>query len=532
MKRPARVVPKDPPPAPPAMAPTLAAREALVLAIERSAALRENAVTMREQMLQLWEDAARARTEFAALTAAQLREANERLVVAAVRAQAMTEEAEGAAAQMSHMASHDFLTGLPNRALLRDRLAQAIALAQRHGNRVALLFLDLDHFKHINDSLGHAVGDQLLQLAARRLQEHVRQSDTVCRQGGDEFVLLLADVEAAQDAAQSAEKLVRAMAEPYLIGAHRLHVTVSIGVSIYPDDGAGADAVLRNADTAMYHAKSSGRNNYALFTGEMNLRAVARQSVEVALRQALDQRQFVLHYQPKFNLQSGAITGVEALVRLQRSDRELVYPTDFVAIAEDCGLIAQIGHWVLFEACRQAAAWRQVGHAIGQIAVNVSAAELHGKDFLSGVRAILGDTGLDPRHLEFELTESGLMHDTQHTTTVLHALKDLGVQIAIDDFGTGYSSLSYLRRFPIDTLKIDQSFVHDIQDDTQEAILVGAIIAMGDSLKLRVVAEGIETRQQLAYLQSRHCSEGQGYYFGRPVEAAQFAALMASSQPH
>ena len=350
--------------------------------------------------------------------------------------------------------------------------------------------------------------------------------------GGDEFVVLMAEVEAAHDAAQSAEKLVQVMAEPYLIGAHRLHVTASVGVSIYPDDGPAADAVLRNADTAMYHAKRSGRNNYQLFTGEMNLRAVARQSVEVALRQALDQRQFVLHYQPKFNLQSGAITGAEALVRLQRSDRELVYPTEFVAIAEDCGLIAQIGHWVLFEACRQAAGWRQVGHAIGQIAVNVSAAEFHGKDFLPGVRAILGDTGLDPRHLEFELTESGLMRDTHHTTDVLHALKDLGVQIAIDDFGTGYSSLSYLRRFPIDTLKIDQSFVQDIRHEAQEAILVGAIIAIGNSLKLQVVAEGIETRQQLAYLQSRHCSEGQGYYFGRPVEAAQFAAMMASSERH
>jgi diguanylate cyclase (GGDEF)-like protein len=523
----------------PASAPgkPLAEREAAVLANEEAvlsrtetADRREQAITLRENALRAQEEAARAKAELDARTEAQLREANERLVVATVRAQTMTEAAEGATAQMSYMAQHDFLTGLPNRSLLTDRLAQLIALAQRHGKRIALMYLDLDHFKHINDSLGHAVGDQLLQSAAKRLQECVRHSDTVCRQGGDEFVVLLAEVEAVSDAALTAEKLIEAMTEPYLIGGHRLHVTLSIGISVYPDDGKDAEALVRNADTAMYHAKKSGRNHYEVFTPDMNVRAVARRSVEVALHHALDQHEFMLHYQPKVNLETGAITGAEALLRLQRSDHRLVYPAQFVSIAEDCGLILPIGKWVLREACRQTAAWLQAGLDIGQIAVNVSAVEFRGKDFLAGVRAILNDTGVNPRHLEFELTESGLMQDAESTTAILRALKDLGVQIAVDDFGTGYSSLSYLRRFPIDTLKIDQSFVQDIHSDTEEAIIVSAIIAMGKSLKLQVVAEGIETRPQLTFLRSQRCAEGQGYFFSRPVVAEEFATLLVTGR--
>ncbi len=497
---------------------------------DEAADLHEQEARQREHTLRAQEEAARAKATRGSPIEAQLREANERLVVATVRAQSMTEAAEGAAMQMSHMATHDFLTGLPNRSLLIDRLAQAITLAQRHGKRVALMYLDLDHFKHINDSLGHAVGDQLLQATARRLQENVRHSDTVCRQGGDEFVVLLSEIEAVGDAAHSAEKLIQAMTEPYVVGDHRLHVSVSIGISLYPDDGKDVDSLVRNADTAMYHAKRAGRNNVQVFKQEMNVRAVARQSVEAALRHALDQRGFVLHYQPKVDLETGAITGAEALLRLRRSGHPLAYPTQFVGIAEDCGLILPIGKWVLYEACRQTAEWLQAGLDMGQVAVNVSAVEFHGKDFLAGVRAILDSTGLDPRHLELELTESGLMQDTDHTTAVLHALKDLGVQVAIDDFGTGYSSLSYLRRFSIDTLKVDQSFVHDIHEGNGEAILVSAIIAMGKSLKLRVVAEGIETRQQLDYLQSQRCTEGQGYYLGRPVDAGEFVSLLAASR--
>jgi diguanylate cyclase (GGDEF)-like protein len=526
-----------------AAAKPLAEREAAVLAGEEAvrsrketadrrqdaADRREEAADRREAVADRREEAARAAAALGATAGAQLREANERLVVASVHAETMTEAAEQATAQTSYMAEHDFLTGLPNRSLLTDRLAQSIALARRHGKRVALMYLDLDHFKHVNDSLGHAIGDQLLQSAAKRLQACVRNSDTVSRQGGDEFVVLLAEVEAVRDAALTAQKLIEAMAAPHLIGGHRLHVTLSIGIGLYPDDGKDVETLLRNADTAMYHAKKSGRNNYQAFTPDMNAHAVARRAVEEALHRALEQRGLVLHYQPKVNLETASITGAEALLRVQRADCSLVWPAQFVSIAEDCGLILPIGKWVLREACRQTAAWLHAGLDLAQIAVNVSAVEFHSKDFLAGVRAILDDTGLDPRRLELELTESVLMQDTDTTMAILHALKELGVQIAVDDFGTGYSSLSYLRLFPIDTLKIDQSFVQDIDGRSGEAI-VSAVIAMGMSLKQRVVAEGIETREQLAFLQSHHCAEGQGFYFSRPVVAEKLAALLATGR--
>ncbi len=458
-----------------------------------------------------------------------LRDANEALVVAMVRTQTMVESVEAAAAQMSHMATHDFLTGLPNRALLTDRLAQAILHTQRSGKRVALMYLDLDHFKHINDSLGHDAGDALLQAVAARLRDNVRQSDTVCRQGGDEFVVLLAEVEATRDAAQSAQKLMAALTEPYAVGDHRLHLTVSMGISIHPDDASGVETMMRNADTAMYHAKRQGRNQFAFFTPDMNERAMVRQSVETALRAAINDDGLVLHYQPKVNIDTGTITGAEALVRLRRKGHPLMYPTAFIHVAEDCSLIQPLGRWVMEQACRQIVRWLRAGLPVGQMAVNVSAVEFHGKDFLPGVRSILRDTGLDPCHLEVELTESGLMRDDAPTVAVLHGLKDLGVQIALDDFGTGYSSLSYLRRFPIDTIKIDQSFVRDIGSASGAPVLVDAIIAMGHSLHLRVVAEGIETSGQRAYLQSVGCAEGQGFHFGRPVQAAAFEALLKSS---
>jgi diguanylate cyclase (GGDEF)-like protein len=498
---------------------------------QENADLRQEAADLRQEAADQSEKVARAKAELGAITEAHLREANERLVIATVHAQTMTEAAESVTAQMSYMAQHDFLTGLPNRALLTERLAQSIALAERHGKRVALLYLDLDHFKHINDSLGHAIGDQLLQSAAKRLQASLpRHSDTVSRQGGDEFVVLLAEVYAAEDAAAAAEKLIKAMAEPHLIAGHRLHVTLSIGISLYPDDGQDSETVVKNADTAMYHAKKTGRNNYRMFTPDMNIHAIARRTVEDALHQALEEGGLVLHYQPKVNLESGAITGAEALVRLQHGDQPLVSPTEFIGVAEKCGLILPLGKWVLGEACRQTAEWLQAGLDIGQIAVNVSAVEFHGGGFLAGVRAILDETGLDPSRLEIEMTESGLMQDSAPSTEILRALKALGVQIAIDDFGTGYSSLSYLRRFPIDTLKIDQSFVKDIDGENAEGLLVSAIIAMGKSLNLHIIAEGIETPQQLAFLQSRQCSEGQGYYFNRALPAEEFAGLLKKKQ--
>ncbi|WP_367847129.1 putative bifunctional diguanylate cyclase/phosphodiesterase [Rhodoferax sp. WC2427] len=493
---------------------------------EAAADTREAEMAQREKALLVLEDATRAKEAQEQQTAAQLREANERLVMATMHAQTMAEAAEGATAQMSYMAKHDILTGLPNRALLADRLAQSMLLAQRHDQKVVLIYLDLDNFKHINDSLGHAVGDALLRAVAQRLNGSVRQSDTVCRQGGDEFVLLLAEVDTVKDAARAAAMLVEVSSEPYVVDGHRLHVTASIGLSIYPDDGADVETLLRNADTAMYHAKKSGRNNFQMFSPDMHVRAVARQTIEAALRHALASDGLLLHYQPKMHLESGKIIATEALVRLQRPDQPLLYPAHFIGVAEECGLIVPLGQWVLHTACSQAVAWRQAGLACGRMAVNISAAEFHAKGFLLGIQTVLKDTGLDPGMLELELTESSLIQDSEPTTAILRALKDLGVHIAIDDFGTGYSSLSTLRRFPIDTLKIDQSFVQDIASSHGEVKLVNAIIAIGKSLDLGVIAEGIETREQFTHLQTQGCAEGQGSYFSRPLAAEIYADVL------
>ena len=428
--------------------------------------------------------------------------------------------------EMAHLAQHDFLTDLPNRMLICDRIANAIALARRNGKRRAVLFLDLDGFKHINDSLGHPIGDQLLQSVAQRLRACVRNSDTVSRQGGDEFVVLLSEIEHAEDAARSAEKMVQALAAPHNVAGKELHITGSIGISIYPDDGQDAETLIKCADTAMYHAKDKGRNNYQFFTDDMNVRAVERQFLEANLRRALERREFVLHYQPKIDIETEAITGVEALIRWRHPERGLIPPALFVPVAEDCGLIVPIGRWVLHEACRQAQAWIDAGLPPLPIAVNISATEFQGTDFLEGVRATLTQTRLNPRYLELELTESVLMQDAGTTAASLIALKALGVRLAIDDFGTGYSSLSYLRQFPIDTLKIDQSFVREITAGSRDDTIVGAIISMGKSLRQKVIAEGVETADQLAFLRRQHCGEGQGFHFSRPVSADDFAALL------
>ena len=430
--------------------------------------------------------------------------------------------------RMSHLAQHDSLTDLPNRLLLNDRLTRAIASARRNGNRLAVLFVDLDRFKDINDSLGHAIGDKLLQSVAERLVARVRNSDTVSRPGGDEFVVLLSELEHPEDAAVCAKKMLTALTAPHRIAQHDVHVTVSIGVSTYPEDGQDAETLVKSADTAMYQAKENGRNNYEFFRQDMNIRAVERQSLEGSLSRALERHEFVLHYQPKINLEKGAITGAEALIRWLHLDRGLIPPAQFVPIAEDTGLLLPIGQWVLHEACRQARAWLDAGLRPVPVAVNISAVEFRDKGFLEGVRAILKDTRLEPRYLELELTESVLMQHAESTASVLQALKAMGVQLAVDDFGTGYSSLSYLRRFPIDTLKVDRSFVRQITADADDAIIASAVISMGKSLKLRVVAEGVETREQLAFLQDQRCDEGQGYYFSRPVVAEQFAKLLGT----
>jgi diguanylate cyclase (GGDEF)-like protein/PAS domain S-box-containing protein len=434
--------------------------------------------------------------------------------------------ARAMAEQMTHSAQHDFLTGLPNRMLLNDRVNQAIVLAPRHNKKVAVLFLDLDGFKHINDSLGHPIGDKLLQSVAKRLVGCVRSSDTVSRQGGDEFVVLLSEMEQQEDAAISALRILEAVAEAHSIDHHDLHLTASIGVSVYPDDGLDAETLIKNADTAMYQAKENGRQSYQFFKPAMNVRAVERQSIEESLRRALERKEFSLHYQPKIKLGTGEITGAEALIRWTHPTRGPVSPANFIPVAEDCGLILPIGHWVLREACKQARAWLDVGLPLGTIAVNISSMEFREDNFLESVFATLSETGLDPKFLELELTESVLMKRAESAASVLKALRGSGVQIAVDDFGTGYSSLSYLRKFPIDALKIDQSFVRQITSAPDDTTIVTAVISMGRSLKLRVVAEGVETQGELAFLQAHQCDEAQGYYFSRPVLPQQFAILL------
>jgi len=434
--------------------------------------------------------------------------------------------ARAMAKQMAHSAEHDFLTGLPNRMLLNDRIGQAIALAQRRRRKVAVLFLDLDGFKHINDSLGHPVGDKLLQSIAKRLVGCVRGSDTVSRQGGDEFVVLLSELDSVEDAAASARRMLKAVAEAHSIDLHDLHITTSIGVSVYPDDGADAETLIKNADTAMYQAKENGRQSYQFFKPAMNVRAVERQSVEESLRRALERQEFKLQYQPKIDLDTGAITGAEALLRWIHPMRGMVSPARFIPVAEDCGLILPIGAWVLREACTQARAWLDRGLPLATIAVNVSAMEFRDENFLQGLFEILGETGLDPKYLELELTESVLMKQADSTASTLQVLRARGVRISIDDFGTGYSSLSYLHKFSVDALKIDQSFVRQISTAGDDVTIVTAVISMAHSLGLRVVAEGVETRKEFEFLRARQCDEAQGFYFSRPVPPMHFAELL------
>jgi diguanylate cyclase (GGDEF)-like protein/PAS domain S-box-containing protein len=427
---------------------------------------------------------------------------------------------------MAYLAQHDSLTDLPNRVLLNDRLSEAMALARRHQRQLAVLFLDIDRFKHINDSLGHMIGDRLLQSIAKRLLGCVRASDTVSRQGGDEFVILLSEVTHAHDATVCADKILEVLRLPHRVDHHDLHITASIGIVTYPDDGADAETLLKHADFAMYHAKENGRDNRQFFKRDLNMRALARQSLENELRRALERSEFTLHYQPKLNLQTGAIVGVEALIRWTHPELGPVPPSDFIPIAEESGLIVPIGRWVLSEACHQAQAWQDIGLAPMRIGVNISAVELRANDFAACVRQTLAATGLEARFLELELTETFLMQDSAPTSAVLHDLKQIGLHLALDDFGTGYSSLNHLKRFPIDTLKIDRSFVSGIATNSDDAGIVAAVIDMGSHLHMRVVAEGIETREQLEFLQDHKCPFGQGYHFSKPLIARECAQLL------
>jgi len=422
-------------------------------------------------------------------------------------------------------ANYDALTELPNRRLLQDRLDHSIKQARRSGQALCLLFIDLDRFKNINDSLGHLVGDRLLQAVAERLRTAVRETDTIGRLGGDEFLLLVV-VEDAADAGHIAQKLLAEIGAPYEIDGHSLRITPSIGISMYPKDGTSFEELLKNADIAMYKAKESGRETFHFFTPEMNAEVLERLLVENGLREALDQEQLILHYQPQLNLETKQVLGVEALVRWQHPELGLISPGRFIPIAEECGLIAPIGEWVLRKACVQNQAWRNAGLLSAPISVNLSSRQFSLGNILKVVTDALRDSGLPATHLELEITESVLVQDVDKTLSVLNQLKAAGVHIAVDDFGTGFSSLSYLKRFPLDRLKIDQSFVRDLVSDRDDQAIAAATINLGHSLGLAVIAEGVETDEQLQILRTLGCHEAQGYLFARPMPARELETYL------
>ena len=423
--------------------------------------------------------------------------------------------------RLRHLAHHDLLTDLPNRVLMRDRIEQALMQAQRMTTRAAILFIDLDHFKNVNDLLGHTVGDQLLREVAQRLKRCVRESDTVSRQGGDEFIVLLPSLSMRADAVSTAEKILDAFAQPFTVGSHTLEITASVGLSIYPDDGIDAETLQRNADTAMYRAKATGRHGYQFFNLELEHAVRHRVDLGKRLREAIDQKEFTLHYQPRIDLKSGRVSSVEALVRWEHPELGLIGPMQFIPYAEESGLIVHLGKWILREACRQNEAWQRSGYPHLRVAVNVSGRQFRQHDFVNVVSSILAETGMAADALELELTETVFMQEAEHTKAVFERLRKMDVQVAIDDFGIGYSNLSYLKRFGVDRLKIDQSFVRDITTDRNNAAIVNAIMAMARSLQIEVTAEGVETEQQLHYLREQGCSEGQGFLFSHPLPAAE-----------
>jgi diguanylate cyclase (GGDEF)-like protein len=435
-------------------------------------------------------------------------------------------ERKAAEDQIRHLAHHDTLTGLPNRFHLRARLEQALATARRSSGRVAVMFLDLDRFKIINDTLGHHIGDGLLVEVARRLGASVRASDVVARLGGDEFVVVLTEVEEIGAVRQVGEKILAALGARYDIEGNELHSTPSIGIALYPEDGEGVDALMKNADTAMYHAKTAGRNNVQFFTASMNAQASERMALENSLRQAVDHGDFELHYQPQVDLASGRIVGVEALVRWRHAEHGLIPPDKFIPVAEETGLIVPLGEWVLYEAARQVAVWRAEGIADVSVAINLSAHQLR-DDALPGVVAdVLSRHGIDPEDIEIEITESVAMSDPNATIEHLGSLRRMGIELAVDDFGTGYSSLAYLKLLPIHRLKLDRSFVMDIEHDPNDAAICTATIALAHSLGLSVVAEGVETVAQRDYLAGLGCDVAQGYLYSRPLPAAEIGELL------
>lgn len=431
-------------------------------------------------------------------------------------------DAKKMALKMTYLAEHDYLTDLPNRLLLNDRITQALSAAHRRHGKVALMFFDIDNFKKVNDTLGHDVGDLLLKQLSKNLQSCLRSSDTISRQGGDEFIILLPEINDEVAPAEIAQKLLDITKQKYNVGPHELYISASIGIAVYPNDGTTADILTRNADAAMYHAKSLGKNNYQFFTSEMSERVAEQLSLENNLQRALSQNEFELYYQPKISLKNNQVIGAEALIRWNHPEWGMITPDRFIPVAEDSGLIRTIGAWVLREACQQNRKWQEAGYRPIVVAINLSATELYQTNFHNEVTRILLQSGLPPKFLELEVTESVAIQGESLSIQGLQKLKEMGVRLSVDDFGTGYSSLSYVKRLPIDTVKIDKSFVRDIKDDPNDAAIVTAIISMSHSLKLSVIAEGVETLEQLDFLRDHHCDEVQGYYFSKPIPAKEF----------
>jgi diguanylate cyclase (GGDEF)-like protein/PAS domain S-box-containing protein len=432
--------------------------------------------------------------------------------------------------ELEYQSGHDKLTGLPNRNLLKDRIQQAISFGKRHERKIGVLFIGLDHFKYINDSMGHEAGDRLLKAVAERLTNSLRSVDTVAKHGGDGFVVVLSDMEKEEDAAHVARKILEDISLPIIINELELGISCSIGISVYPKDGQDAQTLLKNADAAMFRVKEKGRGDFGFFTAELNERAMTRMTMEKHLRKALEKEELLLHYQPQVELNTGRIIGMEALLRWQSGALGMVPPGHFIPVAEETGLIVPIGEWVLQTACRQNKAWQDAGLPHLVIAVNLSVRQFQKKDISATVARILGETGLAPHCLELEVVESMVMQDVVNAAALLNELKSLGVLLAIDDFGTGYSSLSYLKRFPFSKLKIDISFVRDITVEPESAAIAKSIIAMGHALNLRVIAEGIETEGQLSYLRNHGCDEMQGFFFSRPIPASDFEKMLRENR--
>jgi diguanylate cyclase (GGDEF)-like protein len=439
-------------------------------------------------------------------------------------------ERQEARNSLTWLAQYDPLTNLPNRRRLATCLEDAIAQAGRAGRRAAVMFIDLDRFKNINDMLGHGVGDQLLVQAARRLQACAREGDVVARLGGDEFALVLPALADDTDASAVAARIVETLAQPFYLEGQPLFVSASVGIATYPENGRDAETLLKNADTAMYGAKNGGRNNYRFYLAEMHENAAQRLQTETQLRQALERNEFLLHYQPKLDLSTGTISGFEALLRWHHPQRGLVPPLEFIDILEDTGLILPVGAWVIGEVCRQLKAWQAQGMAVPPVAINLSARQLQQADLAGAVERIVVRAGVDPALLEFELTESMLMENPEAAVDTLTRIKALGMRLSVDDFGTGYSSLAYLKRFPLDALKIDRTFVRDLPDDPDDAAITKAVIRLAHSLNLKVVAEGVENEAQIRELELYDCDEIQGYYVGRPLPAQGCADLLAGAQ--